>query len=48
MLRFEFVSKTNRKIFEKNPNKGGTPANDSRVTAKTFVKKFEVSKFAKE
>ena len=28
------------KIFEKNPNRGGTPANDKSVKESTFVKSW--------
>lgn len=39
-VRCEFEIKTKTKIFEKNPTRGGTPANESRERDITLVKMF--------
>ena len=38
IVRWEFEIRTNTKILEKNPTKGGTPAKESKVSERTLVK----------
>ena len=48
ILKCEFEIRTNTKIFEKKPNKGGTPAND-RITSEIILVRIWVDpKFDKE
>lgn len=46
--RLEEEIKTKTKIFEKNPNKGGTPARDRIERLRSFVRIFEEPKFDNE
>jgi len=46
--KFEFANKVKIKIFEKNPQNGGTPAIENRVIINTFEKKFNDPKSKKE
>lgn len=46
--RAELEMSTKTKILEKNPNKGGTPANDRIAKLKSFVKMLEAPKFESE
>lgn len=46
--RLEWDNSTNRKTLEKNPAKGGTPANERRTSDKIFVKTFDWPRSAKE
>ena len=47
-VRCEFEIKTKTKIFEKNPTRGGTPANESRQRDITLVKMFVDPRLEKE
>ena len=38
--KWELVIRITIKIFEKNPNRGGTPANDKSAKESTFVKSW--------
>lgn len=42
--KFELAKSVKRKIFEKKPQKGGTPAIEKRAIIKTFEKKFNEPK----
>lgn len=46
--KYEWAKSTNKKVFEKKPAKGGTPASDRRVRHKIFVKIFDKPKLEKE
>ena len=48
MVRWEFEIRTKTKILEKKPTKGGTPANESKVSDSTFVKTLVDPKLEKE
>jgi len=48
MKKFELASKLKIKSFEKNPQKGGTPAIEKRLTTKTFAKKLVFPKLFSE
>ena len=45
MERLEFETKTNIKIFEKNPSRGGTPAKDNIESPKILLKTLEEPRF---
>jgi hypothetical protein len=40
MKKFELAKRVKMKIFEKKPQKGGTPAIENKEIIKTFEKKF--------
>jgi hypothetical protein len=46
--RAEFEISTKTKIFEKKPNRGGTPAKERIARLSNFVKMFEAPKFERE
>tara|TARA_B110000261_G_C13061659_1_gene348451 strand:+ start:1474 stop:1758 length:285 start_codon:yes stop_codon:yes gene_type:complete len=46
--RLEWATNTKINILEKNPNKGGTPAIDNRVTLSVLVKKLAEPKSESE
>ena len=46
--KFEFAKRVNRKILEKKPQKGGTPAIENREIIKTFEKKLRDPKSTKD
>ena len=46
--KFELAKRVKIKIFEKNPQKGGTPAIENKATIKTFEKKFNDPRSRKE
>ncbi len=48
MKRLEADISTKTKIFEKKPNKGGTPARDNIDKLNNFVRIFEEPKFDSE
>lgn len=48
MKREELDISTKTNIFEKNPTNGGTPARESRLRPKNFVKIFEAPRLENE
>lgn len=46
--KLEFVIRTNTKILEKNPSRGGTPAKERITRLRILVKTFDESKSEKE